>query len=137
MIVPPERSQTVLQWIEKAEGDYRNFQNTLKMGADCPLDTVCFHAQQCVEKYLKARLVYLSIDFPKIHDIGEIVRLFPPSSKIPLSPIEQEKLTNYAWIGRYPGNWEPVTRQQAEEAASLALKVRTTIRSSFPKDVLK
>ncbi|MGA2770210.1 MAG: HEPN domain-containing protein [Bryobacteraceae bacterium] len=24
---------------------------------DCPFDTVCFHAQQCVEKYLKALLL--------------------------------------------------------------------------------
>lgn len=57
MSVPPEQSAIVRQWIEKAENDYRNFQNTLKMGEDCPYDTVCFHAQQCAEKYLKARLV--------------------------------------------------------------------------------
>jgi len=27
------------------------------LGKDCPADAVCFHAQQCVEKYLKAPLV--------------------------------------------------------------------------------
>ena len=137
MTVPPEELVMVLRWVEKAEEDYRNFQNTLKMGDDCPLDTVCFHAQQCVEKYLKARLVYLNIDFPKIHDIGDIIKLLPPGLNISLTLTEQERLTSYAWMGRYPGNWEPVNRQQAEEAAMLALQVRTAIRAGFPKEVLK
>jgi HEPN domain-containing protein len=38
------------QWIQKAENDLKNATYTLQMGEDCPTDTVCFHAQQCVEK---------------------------------------------------------------------------------------
>jgi HEPN domain-containing protein len=100
MTEPLEKVELVRLWIEKAESDYRNFKNTLKMGDDCPYDTVCFHAQQCVEKYLKARLVYLGIDFYKTHDISKIVRLLPLGSKILLTGPEQEILTDYAWIGR-------------------------------------
>jgi HEPN domain-containing protein len=137
MNVPPEGLHFLRQWIDRAESDYKAFQALLKMGDECPFDAVCFHAQQCVEKYLKARLVYLSIDFPKIHDIAGIIKLFPPGFSIPLTPAEQEKLTNYAWMGRYPGNWDPMNRKQAEEAASLAVKVRAAIRTSFPKEVLK
>ena len=137
MPVSPEQSQFVRQWVEKAESDYKAFQNLLKMDEDCPFDAVCFHAQQCVEKYIKARLVYLSIDFPKSHDIAEIIELFPPGFNFPLNLAQQEKITNYAWMGRYPGNWEPMNRQDAEEAAGLALKVRMAIRSSFPKEILK
>ena len=36
---------------------------TLRMGKDCPTDTVCFHAQQCAEKYLKALLVLRELEF--------------------------------------------------------------------------
>ena len=136
MSVPPEQMATVRQWIEKAESDHKAFKALLKLGDDCPFDAVCFHAQQCAEKYLKARLVYLSIDFPKIHDISENLKLLPPGSGIPLTPADQTKLTSYAWMGRYPGNWGPMNRRDAEEAAVLAAKVRTAIRSSFPKDVL-
>ena len=57
---------------------YTNAEHTLTMGEDCPYDTVCFHTQQCVEKYLKALLTYLSIDFPKIHDVGELSALQRP-----------------------------------------------------------
>jgi len=58
MTVPPEQLVMVQRWVEKAEEDYRNFQNTLKMSDDCPLDTVCFHAQQCVEKYPRKNRFY-------------------------------------------------------------------------------
>ncbi len=137
MNAPLEPIKLVKQWVEKAETDYKVCQFLLKMGDSLPFDAISFHAQQCAEKYLKARLVYLSINFPKTHDVGEIVKLFPPGSNIPLTIAEQEKLTDFAWMGRYPGDQEPVTQLQAEEAASLAEKVRTAIRASFPKDVLK
>lgn len=32
-------------------------------------DGICFHAQQCAEKYLKARLYEADIKFSKIHDL--------------------------------------------------------------------
>jgi len=40
------------QWVQKAENDLKNAAYTLQMGEGCPTDTVCFHAQQCAEKYL-------------------------------------------------------------------------------------
>ena len=56
----PEREKVVAvvrEWVAKAENDLKNATHSLKLGEDCPTDTVCFHAQQCVEKYLKAMLV--------------------------------------------------------------------------------
>ncbi len=57
-------------WIVKAENDLKTAAHTLKLGRDCPTDTVCFHAQQCVEKYFKACLVLEGVDFPKTHDLA-------------------------------------------------------------------
>ena len=47
----------VAEWVLKAEDDLKNAVHTLKLGRTGPIDTVCFHAQQCAEKYLKAYLV--------------------------------------------------------------------------------
>jgi len=47
----PEREKVftvVGEWVGKAENDLKNAAHTLKLGADCPTDTVCFHAQQVV-----------------------------------------------------------------------------------------
>ncbi len=39
----------VRQWVEKADNDLRTAAHTLTLVENCPTDTVCFHAQQCVE----------------------------------------------------------------------------------------
>jgi hypothetical protein len=44
------------EWIEKAEGDFRTARRELQAKRLPNYDAVCFHAQQCAEKYLKARL---------------------------------------------------------------------------------
>ena len=70
----PETSSSGRQWVEKAEHDLINAEYTLTLEKNCPLDTVCFHAQQCAEKYLKAFLVQKSISFPKTHDLRVLMK---------------------------------------------------------------
>ena len=53
------------QWAAKAENDLKNAAHTVRLKTDCPTDTVCFHVQQCVEKYLKALLVLNDIEFSR------------------------------------------------------------------------
>ena len=67
----------------------------LEMDDECPADTVGFHAQQCVEKYLKAFLVLKETEFQKIHDIEKILALFPDDVRVPLSVEEQRTLTKF------------------------------------------
>lgn len=54
---PPKAEEDFRAWIKKAEGDLKTAEHTLTLKERCPFDTVCFHAQQCAEKYLKALLV--------------------------------------------------------------------------------
>ena len=133
---PDEMLKVIRQWIERAEEDLKNAEYTLTMGEDCPFGTVCFHAQQCAEKYLKALLVSQGIDFPKVHDIPELLALVPPSIRPVLSAEEQERLTDYATVTRYPGDWEPITREDAERAVEVARKVREAVRKHLPADAL-
>ncbi len=46
---PRDDGEGARGWVEKAEHDLRNAVHTLELGQDCPFDTVCFHAQQCVK----------------------------------------------------------------------------------------
>ena len=126
----------VRQWVEKAENDLKTADHTLTMGEDCPCDIVCFHAQQSVEKYLKALLTYQSIGFPKIHDIGELNALLPSHLRLRLSVVEQERLTYYAVEARYPGIWEPISRHEAEEAVALARRARESILPHLPQEAV-
>jgi HEPN domain-containing protein len=56
----------VREWIEKAEEDLLTAQVLMSTSENRPVNNVCFHAQQCVEKYIKALLISLSINFPKV-----------------------------------------------------------------------
>ena len=125
------------EWVEKAENDMKNAVHTLKLGKGCPTDTACFHAQQCVEKYLKALLASTGIAFPKTHEIGRLVSLLPEKVSLSLAPAQQEKFTEYATVSRYPGNYEPITLEEAREAVRIARRVRKEIRQFLPKAALR
>jgi len=125
------------EWIEKAENDLINAQHALTLGKNCPADTVCFHAQQCVEKYLKALLTFMAIDFPKTHEIARLMNLLPRKVQPELAPEEQGKLTDYATVTRYPGDYIPVMLRDAREAVKIARRVRKEIRQLLPKAALR
>jgi len=112
----------------KADNDLKNAAHTLKMGDRCPTDTVCFHAQQCVEKYLKAFLVILKIEFPRTHDIETLVSLTPKSIRLSLPVDEQRRLTEYATAMRYPGPYEPISLSEAKQAVKFARQVKRKIQ---------
>jgi HEPN domain-containing protein len=125
------------QWVQKAENDLKNAAHTLQMGEDCPTDTVCFHAQQCVEKYLKALLVFKNIDFPRTHDIGQLITLLPAQYRPVVTPDEQERLTDYATVTRYPGDYEPIPLSETRRALKVCRRMRGAIRKLLPRKVLR
>jgi len=65
----PEQLHLIRRWVSKAEENYRNAEFVLTLEKDCPLSTICFHSQQCVEKYLKALLISCSLPVPRSHDL--------------------------------------------------------------------
>jgi len=117
----------VWEWVEKAENDLKSAAHLLTM-ENCPTDTICFHAQQCVEKYLKALLVAQGTGFRKVHDLGELIVLLPLRLRPSLDDREQAKLTEYATVTRYPGDYEPILLSEARQAVKIARRVRREVR---------
>lgn len=109
------------EWMVKADSDLKSAGYLLKM-EDCPTDTVSFHAQQCVEKYLKAPLVVQGTAFRKTHDlgVGELMILLPARLRPSLDDKEQDRLTEYATVTRYPGDYEPISLAEARKAVQVA-----------------
>lgn len=69
-------------WVRKAENDLRNIELVLP-AEDAPFDTVCFHAQQAAEKYLKALLTVHGRPFGKTHDLFQLLSLLPLGLAVP------------------------------------------------------
>ena len=126
----------VRDWVVKAENDLTNAAHTLKLGRKCPTDTVCFHAQQCVEKYLKALLVFKGMEFPRTHDVEALMGLLAKEFKLGVSVLEQRRLTSYATVTRYPGIYEPIPLSEARRAVALAQRIRSRIRRLLPKQAI-
>jgi HEPN domain-containing protein len=68
-------NQLTQEWVDKAEGDFHSASREVIITQDPNYDAVCFHAQQCVEKYFKGCLQNAGIEFPKSHDLVLILDL--------------------------------------------------------------
>jgi HEPN domain-containing protein len=124
-------------WVEKAENDLAAAAVIIKAKHPGTAEAVCFHAQQCVEKYLKAVLAWRRIDFPRTHNVDRLVTLLPVNDRPALSQAEQTQLTTYAADVRYPGDYAPVSLTEARQAVKLARRVRKQIRARLPKQALR
>lgn len=133
MTPSPQARDVARQWMEKAEHDLKTAKHTLTLTTDCPYDTVCFHAQQCAEKYLKALLTERGIPFQKTHDLTELLPLAPKDARLDVFAEEVAELTPYAIETRYPGDWDPQTREDAERAVALAHRIRQAVQELLPR----
>ena len=61
----------------------------------------------------------------------------PKGITIELSEEKQALLTDYATVGRYPGDYEPIETSEALEAVRDAESVRKTVRSALPPESLR
>jgi len=57
---------------------------------------LCFHAQQAVEKALKAVLLTFHTPLPRTHDVGHLLTLLPPTLPQPAAVRQAGVLTKYA-----------------------------------------
>ncbi len=118
-----------LEWAQKAERDYAAI--ALHHGAEDPdFDIICFHAQQCIEKYLKAWLQEANIPIIRSHDLLALLDLIIPT--IPSWRAWQSDflvIAPYAVEFRYPG--KSATAENAQHAISICTEVRQAIRSEL------
>lgn len=118
------------EWVEKAEGDWATANRELRARKMPNYDAVCFHAQQCAEKYLKARLQEANTSFPPTHDLIALLKLLAPiepawTSLLPFL----RALTQLAVSVRYPGLSS--NKAMARQAVVMCRDVRQTVRRSL------
>jgi HEPN domain-containing protein len=118
------------EWVGKAEEDFA-VALTLARPRKKPLwAPLCFHAQQCVEKYLKARLNEASILFHKTHDLEQLL-----NQALAVEPLwasfrtALKRLSNAAVVPRYPGG--VFTKSEAQRALKTCKAFRKEARVSL------
>ena len=118
------KKELLKSWIKKAEKDLLTAEHELSF-PDAVTESVCFHCQQAVEKFLKAYSLLLGIPFTKTHEIGELITKCEDKDK-ELSAFKEEadKLTDYAIDVRYPEEPFEPTLEEAKEALEIAKKIK-------------
>lgn len=92
----------------------------------------CFHAQQAAEMALKGLLASLGIDPPRTHSIEALIDQLPPHLATAPELARAPKLTTFA-VERQYFLEEPVTsREEYEEALSIARQVVTWVERQLP-----
>lgn len=120
-------TQIVAEWVSKAEADFATLEREFRARKNPNYDGICFHAQQCAEKYLKARLSKTEIHFTKIHDLVALLELV-----LAVEPTWERFRTDLAFLSdfavsfRYPG--ESADREAATSATKSCRVFRKAAR---------
>ena len=118
------------EWVTKAEGDFAMMERECRARKNPNYDGICFHAQQCAEKYLKARLCEADVSFGKIHDLvallEEVLEVEPQWETF---REDLAYLSDFAVAFRYPG--ESADRESALDAQCRCRLFRNVARDAL------
>jgi HEPN domain-containing protein len=120
-MMPPTK-----RWLNKANEDFRVMRREFRNTEEPAYNAICFHAQQCIEKLLKGFLQENQINFPKTHNVRELIVLALPIRPEWIKLIDSAIVLNrYAVDFRSPD--DDAYKEDAEEAVEICEKIRKII----------
>jgi len=120
------------EWVAKAEADLLTARREYRARKAPNYDAVCFHAQQAVEKYLKALLQEWGIPIPRIHSLMELLAIISKSDAGSLLiQTDANVLETYAVQFRYPG--VSANKFEAKQALDASGRICSLIRMKLDK----
>jgi HEPN domain-containing protein len=118
------------EWVKKAEDDFTIAGRELRVRKNPIYDGVCFHSQQCAEKYLKAFLNEYAREAPKIHNLLDLLKLCKELD-LSLEILQADlRIVERFSVGiRYPGL--SADKEDAKSAYRAAQIVRAAMRQKL------
>ena len=114
-------------WLAKAENDVLNIENNLA-AERVPWDTVCFHAQEAVEKMLKALLLFHGLPVSRTHDLvvllTECVAVEPSIADL---EVDCQTFAPFAVPVHYPGDLPEPGEHDARDLIAAMKRVRARV----------
>jgi HEPN domain-containing protein len=135
MLPDPQKVAEAKEWLQRAVADLESA--AILMSATPPHpDTALYHCQQGAEKSWKAFLFWHDVPFRKTHDLRELGSACARLDESLRSVADRaEDLTPFASVFRYPGRWQPPSREEAEAALALAREVYDAVLARLPAGV--
>ncbi len=125
-----------VEWVAKAEGDFATSRRELRARKLPNYDAACFHAHQCAEKYLKARLQLHGTRFPRTHNLNDLLDLCLHYDET-LRPWRDTALALNAYGSRYryPGEMADKTLRYTDTARRDLAELPGNYRQRFRRAI--
>lgn len=122
----------VKMWIKKADNDFKI--GVDEINTDNPTtDAICFHMQQCIEKYLKSFLIFNNIEILKTHNIW---LLLDKCSEIDkefniYKTDKTEIISDYGVDIRYPDDFYEPSLIETKNAIDLTINIKEFVKQKL------
>jgi len=119
-----DRKEELRQWIFIAKEDLDVAKFLAEKYHPKPVEKICNFCQQSAEKDLKGFLFHNNVDFPKIHDLSELVAMcIEIDSEFLKFTIQCRYLNNFAVMPKYPNELQ-ITEDDAKTAIRFAEEIK-------------
>ena len=116
------KEDLVKEWLDKGQKDIEDAEFLLNNNR--AVESVSFHIQQAVEKYLKGFLIHHGWKLEKIHDLVKLLEeaiTIDKSFNRFIAPMR--RITNFYFESRYPIGYKvEYTKQELKEAMKIKIK---------------
>ena len=121
------RNETIAKWVEKADEDLGT---AILINSNLPQykDTIAFHCQQAVEKYIKAWMLSENLEIKKTHDLVYLLELINVKRIVEAEWFEKaEQLDDYGVEVRYPDSTINLSDSDIEDAIRITNEFRAFV----------
>lgn len=131
-----EKIDIVISWIEKGDHDLGTAQVTFLYIPNFR-DTIAFHCQQSVEKYLKAYLFFNDTVFKRSHNLSYLLSLVSQFDSVSDDLYDKAaELEDFSVEIRYPDSSIELSNEDINQALAIARKFRTYLLGKMGLDIL-
>ncbi len=115
-----KKSDDIKEWLKRAKSNLL-LSKIKRVSNLIYYEDLCYDAQQCAEKSLKALCIFNDIKFPKTHNLSHLIELLEDKGiKIPKIVKKAELISDYSVETRYPGDYEEVDEKEYKRVVKIA-----------------
>jgi HEPN domain-containing protein len=126
-----QKIEYLKNWLIKANEDIAVIKQLSKDNSELYTSSISFHAQQAVEKFLKAFLVFHDHDFPRTHDVDFLLAECLTIDNNDFENIDLKNLNDFAIAVRYPDDFLIPSVEEALESINIAIIVKTAVEKKI------
>lgn len=98
-----KNEELIREWIDFAKMDFLTAKHLFEHMYPKPLEIICYHCQQSIEKLLKGALISKGVTIKKTHDLGLLAEMLQEYETVDEDYLEMcDDLTPYGVKIRYP-----------------------------------